>query len=74
MEKVVNAEKNVLKEDKSQVKGVKKSGVFSAGQLAGSRSFKKYSDIISAVIGDDEKVTKAEAQKRIDSFLKRRVD
>lgn len=74
MEKAVKDEKEVLKEDKSQVKAVKKSGVFSAGQLAESRDFRRYRDIIRAVIGDDEKVTKAEAQKRIDSFLKRRVD
>ena len=74
MEKSANAEKDVLKEDKSQFKAVKKNSVFSAGQLAESRDFKRYGDIIRAVIGDDEKVTKAEAQKRIDSFLKRRVD
>ena len=71
MEKAANAEKEILKESKSPVK---KGSVFSAGQLAGSRDFKRYRDIIRAVIGDDERVTKAEAQKRIDSILKRRVD
>lgn len=60
-------------EKKTEISAIKEA-VFSKEQLSKSRSFKKYSDIISAVIGDNEKVTKAETKKRIDSFLKRRVD
>lgn len=60
-------------EKKTEISAMKEA-VFSKEQLSKSKSFKKYSDIISAVIGDNEKVTKAEAKKRIDSFLKRRVD
>lgn len=60
-------------EKKTEISAMKEA-VFSKEQLSKSRSFKKYSDIISAVIGDNEKVTKAETKKRIDSFLKRRVD
>ena len=66
-----------LENDKTEKKteiSAMKEAVFSKEQLSKSKSFKKYIDIISAVIGDNEKVTKAEAQKRIDSFLKRRVD
>ena len=66
-----------LENDKTEKKteiSAMKEAVFSKEQLSKSRSFKKYSDIISAVIGDNEKVTKAETKKRIDSFLKRRVD
>ena len=59
-------------EKKTEISAMKEA-VFSKEQLSKSRSFKKYSDIISAVIGDNEKVTKAETKKRIDSFLKRRV-
>lgn len=60
-------------EKKTEISAMKEA-VFSKEQLSKSKSFKKYSDIISAVIGDNEKVTKAETKKRIDSFLKRRVD
>lgn len=66
-----------LENDKTEKKteiSAMKEAVFSKEQLSKSKSFKKYSDIISAVIGDNEKVTKAETKKRIDSFLKRRVD
>ena len=51
----------------------KKEAVFSKEQLIKSKTFAQYRDLLSVIIDDGEKVTKQEAAKRIEAFLKRKV-
>lgn len=52
---------------------VKKESVFDKEQLKKAEMFKSYVDIVDIVMKKEEKITKKELQKRIDSFLKREV-
>lgn len=46
---------------------------FSKEALLQSKRFKNRKDALAALIRDDEEITVAEAQVRLDKFLKRRV-
>ena len=50
-----------------------KEAVFSKEQLINSNSFAQYRDLLTVVIQDNERISKQEAKKRIETFLKRRV-
>ena len=50
-----------------------KEAVFSKEQLINSNSFTQYRDLLTVVIQDNERISKQEAKKRIETFLKRRV-
>ena len=50
-----------------------KKAVFSKEQLIMSNSFAQYRDLLTVIIQDNEKISKDEAKKRIETFLKRRV-
>ena len=52
----------------------KSDAVFSKKQLLEAKEFKNRKDALSATVGDSERISKAEARKRIDDFLKRRVN
>ncbi len=52
---------------------VKKESVFDKEQLKKAEMFKPCVDIVDIVMKKEEKCTKKELQKRIDSFLKREV-
>ena len=54
--------------------GIKKEALFEAEALGKSGAFAGQADILSAVMESGEKISKAEAKKRIEEFLKRRVD
>ena len=67
-----------MAETKEEIKtGVKteakKEAVFSKEQLIKSKTFAPYRDLLTVIVDDDEKITKQEATKRIESFLKRKV-
>ena len=51
----------------------KKEAVFSKEQLIKSKAFAQYRDLLTVIVDDGEKVTKHEATKRIEAFLKRKV-
>ena len=50
-----------------------KEAVFSKEQLINSNLFAQYRDLLTVVIQDNERISKQEAKKRIETFLKRRV-
>ena len=50
-----------------------KKAVLSKEQLINSNSFAQYRDLLTVIIQDNEKISKDEAKKRIETFLKRRV-
>lgn len=50
-----------------------KKAVFSKEQLIKSNSFAQYRDLLIVIIQNNEKISKDEAKKRIETFLKRRV-
>ena len=50
-----------------------KEAVFSKEQLINSNSFAQYRDLLTVVIQDNERISKQESKKRIETFLKRRV-
>ena len=50
-----------------------KKAVFSKEQLIMSNTFAQYRDLLTVIIQDNEKISKEEAKKRIETFLKRRV-
>lgn len=52
---------------------VKKAPTFTRDQLAGSKRFRGFEDLINAYIGDDEKLTMADAVKRIKETMKAKV-
>lgn len=54
-------------------KETKKEAVFSKEQLIKSKTFAQYRDLLTVIVDDGEKITKQEATKRIESFLKRKV-
>ena len=54
--------------------GIKKEALFEAEALGRSGAFAGQADILSAVMESGEKISKAEAKKRIEEFFKRRVD
>lgn len=47
--------------------------VFDKQQLVKSKRFKRYSDILEAVLQDGKKYTVAEAEKAVDKFMKGKV-
>ena len=51
----------------------KKEAVFSKEQLIKSKTFAQYRDLLTVIVDDGEKITKHEANKRIEAFLKRKV-
>ena len=51
-----------------------KKDVFSKEQLIKSNSFAQYRDLLTVIIQNNEKISKDEAKKRIETFLKRRVN
>lgn len=64
----------VKEEAKTDVKTeTKKEAVFSKEQLIKSKTFAQYRDLLTVIVDDGEKITKQEATKRIESFLKRKV-
>ena len=52
---------------------VKKEAVFTREQLKNSKDFKEYKDLITVLVKLEEKVTKSECKKRIETFLKKKV-
>ena len=67
-----------MAETKEEIKtGVKteakKEAVFSKEQLIKSKTFAQNRDLLTVIVNDGEKITKQEATKRIESFLKRKV-
>ncbi len=61
-------------ETKTDVKTeAKKEAVFSKERLIKSKAFAQYRDLLTVIVKDNEKITKHEATKRIEAFLKRKV-
>ena len=61
-------------ETKTDVKTeTKKEAVFSKEQLIKSKAFVQYRDLLTVIVKNNEKITKHEANKRIEAFLKRKV-
>lgn len=65
----VGVEAVVEKSEKAKI-SVKK---FSKNQIKRSNKFKNFADIITVSIKEDEMLTVAEVQKRVDDFLKGKV-
>lgn len=59
--------------EKETKNATNKEAVFSKEQLINSNSFAQYRDLLTVVIQDNERISKQEAKKRIETFLKRRV-
>lgn len=57
-----------------EIKGVKEVDVFYKDQLISSNLFRNNKDILSVLIEDDEQISIEEAHKRIDEFMKRKVN
>ena len=51
----------------------KKEAVFSKERLIKSKAIAQYRDLLTVIVKDNEKITKHEATKRIEAFLKRKV-
>ena len=51
----------------------KAASVFTSDELAKSKEFKDRKWLIYATVGAGEKVTKAEARKRIEAYLKKNI-
>nr|DAD79129.1 MAG TPA: hypothetical protein [Siphoviridae sp. ctsDY37]DAF96037.1 MAG TPA: hypothetical protein [Siphoviridae sp. cteLB10] len=63
------------KKEYKEIKGVKEveETVFDKDQLVSSKKFMSNKDVLSVLIEDGEKITIEEAQKRIETFKKRKV-
>ncbi len=49
------------------------TAIYSKDKLMKAKKFESFKDVVSCVVGDDEKVTLAEVEKRVDEFLKKEV-
>lgn len=63
------------KKEYKEIKNVKEveETVFDKDQLVSSKKFMNNKDVLSVLIEDGEKITTEEAQKRIETFKKRKV-